>query len=133
MSIMVLPAVTLSRVANKGRKWVFTENLKLVLLQFTVNKIGLSRFTKNKTFLTRIYDFTVAFVVSSLENPQGPQGSSSNEKLRKLLTKVRQCFKRKSEAQQTSSLVEVGSSANFLLGARSRFGWVIRFNNRLLY
>ena len=28
---------------------------------------------------------------------------------------------------------EIGSAANFLLGARSRFGRVIRFNNRLLY
>ena len=28
---------------------------------------------------------------------------------------------------------EIGSSATFLLGARTRFGRVIRFNNRLLY
>lgn len=28
---------------------------------------------------------------------------------------------------------EIGSAANLLLGARSRFGRVIRFNNRLLY
>ena len=104
---IVLPALTLSRVANKGRKWVLTENLKLVLLQFTGNKIGLSRFTKKKTFLTRIYviyDFTVAFVVSSLENPQCPQGSS-NEKTEET-------------ADESAPMLqgEVGSSANFLLG-----------------
>ena len=28
---------------------------------------------------------------------------------------------------------EIGSSATFLLGARTRFGRVVRFNNRLLY
>lgn len=28
---------------------------------------------------------------------------------------------------------EIGRAANFLLGARSQFGRVIRFNNRLLY
>ena len=71
LSIMVLRALTLSRVANKGRKGGLTEN-KLVRSQFTGNKIGLSGFTKMKTFLTRIYviyDFTFAFVVSSLDNP----------------------------------------------------------------
>ena len=112
---MVLPALTLSRwpiKANKGRKGWLTEN-KLVLLQFTRftgNKIGLSRFTKKKTFLTQIYviyDFTVAFVVSSLKNPQGPQGSSNEE-----------------TADESASMLqgEVGSTANFLLDARSRFG-----------
>ena len=97
----------------------------MVFSQFTGNKIGLSRFTKKKkTFLTRIYviyDFTVAFVESSLENPQGPQ-SSSDEKIEET-------------ADESEPMLqgEIGSSANFLLGARSRFGRVIRFNNRLLY
>ena len=36
---------------------------------------------------------------------------------------------------EVSALVqkEIGSSATFLLGARSRFGRAVRFNNRLLY
>ena len=62
---LILRALTLSRVASKGRKGRLTEN-NLVLSQFTGNKIGLSRFTKKKktflTFLTQIYDFPVAFV-----------------------------------------------------------------------
>ena len=106
-------------MANTGRKGGLTEN-KLLLSQFAGNKIGLSRFTKKKKFLTRIYvisDFTVAFVVPSLENPQDPQGSSDEE------------------IEKSAPILqgEIGSSANFLLGARSRFGRVIRFNNRLLY
>ena len=36
---------------------------------------------------------------------------------------------------EVSTLVqgEIGSSATFLLGARTRFGRAVRFNNRLLY
>ena len=37
--------------------------------------------------------------------------------------------------QEVSKLVqgEIGSSATFLLGARTHFGRAVRFNNRLLY
>ena len=60
MSIMVLRALTLSRVASKGRKGGLPEN-KLFLSQFTGNKLGRSRFTKKKTFLTRIYRGNLRF------------------------------------------------------------------------
>ena len=38
------------------------------------------------------------------------------------------------DAEGGNSLLqgEIGSSASFLLGARSRFGRVVRFNNRFL-
>ena len=79
---MVLLVLTSSRVASKGRKGGLTEN-KLVLSQFREIKSAFHvSQKKKKTFLTRvyvIYDFTVAFVVSSLENPQGAQGSSDEE------------------------------------------------------
>ena len=41
--------------------------------------------------------------------------------------------KRENSRCPTSLRGEIGSSATFLLGARTRFGREIRFNNRLLY
>ena len=64
---------------------------------------------KKKTVLTRIYviyDFSVAFVVSSLKNPQGPQGSSDEEIEETADESAPIGFKGKSEAQQTPSLVQ---------------------------
>ena len=59
--------------------------------------------------------------MSSLENSQGSQGSSDEE------------IEETADESAPMLQEEIGSSANFLLGARSRFGRVIRFNNRLMY
>jgi len=57
--------------------------------------------------------------VNHLEDEEGDNFDESNDK----------------EAEEDSTLLqgEIGSSATFLIGARTRYGRAVRFNNRLLH